>query len=74
MGLEIRNHEILKKKKQQILSSLYDAESGLEDIEYSSSIEMLFFKQLIKSIEDDLTREIDLLWENLLNIENLKIT
>tara|TARA_B100000674_G_scaffold448890_1_gene417647 strand:+ start:155 stop:340 length:186 start_codon:yes stop_codon:yes gene_type:complete len=61
MGLEIRNHEILKKKKQQILSSLYDAESGLEDIEYSSSIEMLFFKQLIKSIEDDLTREIDLL-------------
>ena len=61
MGLEIRNHEILKKKKQQILSSLYDAESGLEDIEYNSSIEMLFFKQLIKSIEDDLTREIDLL-------------
>tara|TARA_Y100000361_G_C11093180_1_gene307595 strand:- start:343 stop:531 length:189 start_codon:yes stop_codon:yes gene_type:complete len=59
--VRLQKHEILKKKKQQILSSLYDAESGLEDIDYNSSIEMLFFKQLIKSIEDDLTREIDLI-------------
>ena len=56
--VRLQKHEILKKKKQQIL---YDAESGLEDIDYNSSIEMLFFKQLIKSIEDDLTREIDLI-------------